>query len=152
MLQDKMKSHGSVALVLKSSDGTIKENYVKNNIVNNGKVFLTSRMFSNASDVFTYHIGIGGSNTAVALTQNNLLTAFGDRLESDTPVAVTTTIANDTIQFVAEFGVSETTLAIQEAGLFTSLTGNTMIARTVFGMITKAPDDTLTITWKIQQT
>jgi hypothetical protein len=152
MLQDKMKSEGTVALVLKKADGAIKEERVYNSIVNNGKVFLTSRLFAAASDVFTYHIGIGGSNTAVALTQNNLLTAFGDRLESETPVAVTTSIANDTIQFVAEFGISETTLAIQEAGLFTSLTGNTMIARTVFGMITKAPDDTLTITWKIQQT
>jgi hypothetical protein len=152
MIQDTMKPQGTVELVLTDSTGAVKETKVSNIIVNTGKVFMTSRLFSTASDAFIYHIGIGGDNTAAAVTQTGLISASGARIPTDTPTAVTTTIANDTIQFVAMFGVGETTLEVQEAGLFTALTAGTMIARTTFGLITKTPDDTLTITWKIQQT
>jgi hypothetical protein len=151
MINDSFNARGTVKAVLRNSTGEIKEIQVSNTIVNFGKTFMTSRLFSTASDAYAYHIGIGDDNTAVAASQVQLVNQLENRVPTAAPTSVTTVIANDTLQLVAMFGLGETTLQIQEAGLFTALTGSNMIARTTFGLITKTPDDTLTITWKIQQ-
>lgn len=152
MINESLKSKGTVTLVLTAKDGTIKDKLVSNTIVNAGKLFMTSRLFSDASDTFTYHVGVGGDPTAVAVTQVGLVAPLGNRVPSITPILAQTTIADDSIQLEASFGTGATTLEIKEAGLFLGLTGINMIARTTFGLITKNPDDTLTITWKLQQT
>lgn len=151
MFNDSLNAKGYVELVVTKPDGEIKEKKVTNTVVNAGKLFMTSRLFSAASDAFTYHIGIGTDATAVAASQTALIAASGDRIPSAAPVLAMTTIADDSIQLESIFGVSATAVVVTEAGLFTALTGGTMIARTTFGAITKGPDDTLTITWKLQQ-
>jgi hypothetical protein len=152
MIEELQKAKGTVELVLTSADGDVKETHVSNTIVNGGKAFLIGRMLSGASDAFTYHIGLGNGATAVAVTQTDIITPVGARVPSETPAIITSTVNSDTLQLVATFGVTEVDLTVQEAGLFTALTAGTMLARTTFGSITKAPADTLTITWKIQQT
>jgi hypothetical protein len=151
MINDALEAKGYVEFVVTAPNGDIKEKRVTNTVVNAGKLFMTSRLFANASDTFTYHIGIGTDATAVAASQTALIAPAGDRLPSATPVLAMTTIADDSIQLEAMFGVSQASVVVAEAGLFTALTGGTMIARTTFGAITKGPDDTLTITWKLQQ-
>lgn len=86
-------------------------------------------------------------------TKTALVAETGTRQTVNT-TQTTTTVTNDTIQYVATFGAGVATGTLGEAGVFTSLTDGTMLCRTVFGgaspsTINKQSTDTLTITWKV---
>jgi hypothetical protein len=151
MINDSLEAKGYVELVVTDSNGNVKEKKVSNTVVNTGKLFMVNRLLPITSDTVAYSIGVGSDETAVAVTQTGLIAALGARIASVTPVLAMTTIANDSVQFEVSIGVGATTLLIKEAGLFSALTGGVMLARTTFGLITKGPEDTLTITWKLQQ-
>jgi len=151
MINDSLEAKGYVELVVTDPNGNVKEKKVSNTVVNTGKLFMVNRLLPITSDTVAYSIGVGSDDTAVAPNQVGLIAALGARIASVTPVLAMTTIANDSVQLEANIGVGATTLLIKEAGLFSALTGGVMLARTTFGLITKGPEDTLTITWKLQQ-
>lgn len=95
-------------------------------------------------------------------TLTALVTEIGVR-KATTTTRFTTTVTNDTIQYVASYAAGVSTGAINEAGIFNAGTdgvtggGGTMLCRTVFGggstgVINKQASDTLTVTWRIQIT
>ena len=51
--------------------------------------------------------------------------------------------------YVASFEAGDATGAVTEAGLFNAVTGGDMLCRTVFAVVNKAADDTMTVTWTI---
>lgn len=98
----------------------------------------------------------GAQNTLVAETTG----VTNPMRKSMTVTRATTTVTNDAIQYVANWGAGENYGALNEAGIFnggvsgSSGGGGVMLARTVFGggstgVINKGPNDTLQITWKI---
>lgn len=145
---ENVKATGSVKLVLSDALGNIKDIKEDHNlVVSTGKAFIAARMGSAASSVMS-HMAIGTSSTAESAAQTALITQAGIVALTSTTL-ITTTVANDTIQYVASFPAGTGTGAITEAGLFNASSAGVMLARTVFSVINKGASDVLTITWKV---
>jgi hypothetical protein len=151
MVNDSIKAKGTLTLVLTDQNGNIKQQDETNLVVTAGLAYIASRMKDATATVMT-HMGVGsGGATAAATAQTALTTPLGARVVLDSTTIVTTTLAGDSIQYVATFGpnVPAATAAISEAGIFNALTSGTMLCRTVFPVINKEALDTLVITWKV---
>lgn len=104
-------------------------------------------------------LGTGSTDPSLG-SRTTLVTEVGVR-KAVTATRFTTTLANDTTQYVATFAAGVSTGAINEAGIFNAGTdgsaggGGVMLCRTVFGggstgVINKLATDSLTVTWRIQ--
>ena len=148
MVNDSIKTKGTLTLVLTDQNGNVKQQDEHNLVVSAGLAYIASRMRDATATVMT-HMGVGTGTTAAAAAQTALVTALGSRVALDSTTLVTTTVTNDAVQYVATFGAGVATGAITEAGIFNALTGGTMLCRTVFSVINKDALDTLVITWKV---
>ena len=93
------------------------------------------------------HMAIGSGGTAAAAGNTALAAEI-----TASRIALTTdggTVSTNTVQYDATWTSSHGAYAIQEAGIFTASSGGTMLARTVFAVINKGTDDTVSITWTI---
>lgn len=147
MLVDKIKARGVVSFVLADENGNVKEQQDHNLVVDAGLAYIASRM-KDATATAMSHMAVGTGTTAAADAQTALVTESA-RVALTSTTIVTTTVANDSIQYVATFGPGVGTAALTEAGLFNAASAGTMLARTVFPVINKGALDTLTITWKV---
>ena len=120
-----------------------------NLVVTAGKEWVANR-FKDDGGGFTQlgemtHMAVGSGSAAAAAAN----TALGTELNR---IALTTdggTVSTNTVQYDATWSDAIGALAIEEAGIFTASTGGTMLARTVFAIINKGRDDTVTISWTI---
>jgi len=120
-----------------------------NLVVTAGKEWVANR-FKDDGGGFTQlgemtHMAVGSGSTAAAAGD----TALGTELNR---IALTTaggTVSNATIQYDATWSDSIGALAIEEAGIFNDDTAGDMLARTVFAIINKGTDDTVSISWTI---
>lgn len=147
MLVDKIKARGVVSFVLADENGNVKEQQDHNLVVDAGLAYIASRM-KDATATAMSHMAVGTGTTAAADAQTALVTESA-RVALTSTTIVTTTVANDSIQYVATFGPGVGTAALTEAGLFNASSAGTMLARTVYPVINKGALDTLTITWKV---
>lgn len=148
MISENIKAKGALKLVLTDALGNIKtERDETNLVVSLGKAFIATRMMGVAYNVMS-HMAIGTSSTAESAAQTALITQAGIVTLTSTS-SVTTTVTNDTIQYVASFPAGTGTGAIVEAGIFNAASAGLMLSRTVFGVINKGASDVLTITWKV---
>ena len=146
MLQDNIKTKGTLSLVLTDEFGNVKQQDEHNLVVSAGLAYIASRM-KDATATAMSHMAVGSGSTAAA-AGNTTLTELG-RVTLTSTTIVTTSVANDAVQYVATFPAGTGTGAITEAGIFNNVTGGTMLCRTVFAVINKGSLDTLTITWKV---
>ena len=152
-----LQAKGTLELKLLDQFGNVIENRNHNNLVVTGGLgFITSRMSGTASSVMA-SMAVGTSSTAVAASQQNLVTESARTASLDSTTITTTTVTNDTIQYVATFAAGVATAALTEAAIFNYTTytaspsaSQIMLCRTVFNVINKGANDTLVITWKIQ--
>ena len=141
---DELKITGSVNVVIHDKSGKQKENFtIPNLVVNTGLAFIAARMGTAPPTEMT-HMGVGAGSTATAAGN----TALGDQLGSRVSLT-STTVTGAGIAYVATFGAGVSTGAITEAGIFNASTSGTMLCRTVFAVINKGANDTMTITWTI---
>lgn len=144
MLLDNMKAKGKVGIVLKDKTGAIKEEReIPNLVVDAGLDFIASRMGGTSSAVMS-HMGLGSDNTAAAAGNTALGAQLGSRVG-----LTSSTVTDNTIQYIATFGAGEGTGAVVEAGIFNDATAGDMLCRTVFSVVNKDADDTLSVTWTI---
>lgn len=151
-----LQAKGTLELKLLDQFGKVIENRTHNNLVVTGGLgFITSRMAGTANAIMSC-MAIGTGSTAAAAAQQNLITESARTAGLDSTTISTTTVTNDTIQYVATFGIGVGTAAITEAGIFNYTTytaspsaSQIMLCRTVFSVINKGANDTLVITWKI---
>jgi len=146
MLQDNIKTKGTLTLVLTDENGNVKQQDEHNLVVSSGLAYIASRM-KDATATAMSHMAVGSSGTAAA-AGNTTLTELG-RVALTSTTIVTTSVANDAVQYVATFPAGTGTGGIQEAGIFNASSAGTMLCRTVFAVINKGALDTLTITWKV---
>jgi hypothetical protein len=143
MIVDDLKLNGRLTVDLIAEDGTIKETQeIPNLVVTTGKTFVASRMAGNSAGVMS-HMAIGTSSTAAAASD----TALGAEVAR---VALTsTTASNNDVVYVGSFPVQTPSSAesIVEAAILNG--DDTMLCRTVFSVISKAPTDSLSITWTV---
>ncbi len=145
-MNDGLKLRGDVALVLRDKDGNVKdERNIKNLIVDSGLNFICDRM-KNDETAMT-HMALGSGSTAAAAGDTSLGSQLGSReaLDSDT-------VSSNTITYTASFEASDATGAVTEAGIFNAASGGTMLCRTVFSVVNKGADDSLSVTWTITLT
>ena len=144
MINDNLKLRGDVALVLKDKNGNIKETREINNlVVTAGLTFICSRMAAASADVMS-HMALGSSTTAAAAGQTDLVSILGSREALDS-----TNASANTITYVSSFEAGEGTGAVTEAGVFNAASSGTMLCRTVFPVVSKQADDTMSVTWTI---
>jgi len=146
-LQEQTKMCGDVSIVLQRADGSIKDSrQIQNLVVNAGLAYIISRMVGTAKNVMS-HMAVGSGTAAAAAGNTALGSQLGSRVSLDS-----TTIAgsnNEKVVYVATFGAGVGTGAVSEAGVFNAGTSGDMLCRTTFGVVNKAVDDTMQITWTI---
>jgi|ERR1043166_5714179 hypothetical protein len=128
-------------------------------IANAGRAVVSARLYGTASAAYGA-IGQGTGTNAFAATDTTLQTevkADGTAASgvhcipsgSVTASSVTTTVTNDTAQFVGT--VAETaTIAVTESGLFNADTNGTLLARQTFSAVNVVSGDSIQFTWKIK--
>jgi hypothetical protein len=93
------------------------------------------------------HMALGSGTTAAAAGNTDLESILGSREALDS-----TTISgsnNETVVYVASFEAGDATGAVTEAGIFNASTAGDMLCRTVFAVVNKGANDSLTVTWTI---
>lgn len=143
-MKDDLKLSGEVTLVLKDSNGNVKQTQtIKNLVVNAGLNFITSRM-QNTSKGIMSHMGLGSGTVAAAAGDTDLGSLLGSREGLDTDV-----VNANTLTYVCTFEAGDATGAVTEAGIFNAASGGDMLCRTVFSAVNKAASDSLAITWVV---
>lgn len=143
MIIDGLKAKGTLDIVVRGPDGNIKdEKKVENLIVDTGLDYIASRMNGTSESVMS-HMAVGTGSTAAAAAD----TALGTELSRQS--LTSTTVTDNAIAYVASYAAGTATGSLTEAGIFNANSGGTMLCRTVFGTVTKAADDSMTITWTI---
>lgn len=147
MLNENLKLRGDVALVLKDKNGNVKEKREINNlVVSTGLTFICSRMAGTSANVMS-HMALGSGTTAAAAGQTDLVSILGSREALDSSTA-----SSNTITYVSSFEAGEGTGAVTEAGIFNAASSGDMLCRTVFSVVNKEADDTMSVTWTITLT
>jgi len=143
MINSEIQATGRLSVVLKDSDGNIKDSRDINNlVVTTGLGFIASRMKDTTADAMSY-MSIGTGTTAAAAGDTTLAT------ELDRNAITSTTVTGNEIAYVSSWAAGDGSGAVTEAGIFNDASAGTMLARTVFSVVNKAANDTLSITWTI---
>ena len=147
MINENLKLSGQLNIVLKDKAGNIKETREeKNLVVNTGLAYIASRMKDTTKGAMS-HMALGSGTTAAAATQTDLVTILGSREALDSTTISGTN--NEKIVYVSSFEAGDATGAVTEAGIFNAATSGDMLCRTVFSVVNKAADDTMSVTWTI---
>ena len=137
MINDDLKLTGHVSIAL--NDKVVQE--IPNLVVTAGKNWVADRM-ADSNTVMT-HMAVGTGSSAASASD----TTLGS--ESARGALTSTTVTNNEIQYVETFAAGTATAALTEAGIFDAASSGDMLARTVFSVVNKGANDTLTITWTI---
>ena len=147
MIQDTLKLSGQLNIVLRDKAGNVKDQReVKNLVVTTGLAFIAARMTGTAKAIMS-HMALGSGTTAAAATQTDLVSILGSREALDSTTLTGT--GNTKVAYVSSFEAGDGTGAVTEAGIFNASTSGDMLCRTVFGVVNKGADDTMSITWTI---
>jgi len=128
-------------------------------IADAGRAVVSARLYGTGSAAYGA-IGMGTSTTAFSAAQTALVTevkADGTGASgvhaipsgSVTASSVTTTVTNDTAQFVGTVACTAT-IAVTEAGLFNADTNGTMLMRQTFTAVNVVNGDSIQFTIKIK--
>tara|TARA_Y100001973_G_scaffold103198_1_gene169933 strand:- start:252 stop:677 length:426 start_codon:yes stop_codon:yes gene_type:complete len=138
MINDDLKLKGKLQIALNGE--TVQE--VDNLVVTAGKGYVASRM-KDASATAMSHMAIGSGSTAAAASQTALGTQLGR-------VSLTSTsVSGAVVTYVATFAAGTGTGAVTEAALLNASSSGTMLCRTVFSVVNKGANDSMTITWTV---
>jgi hypothetical protein len=147
MINENLKLSGQLNIVLKDKAGNIKDQReVKNLVVNAGLAYIASRMVGTSKSVMS-HMALGSGTTAAAAGQTDLVSILGSREALDSTTISGTN--NEKVVYVSSFEAGDATGAVTEAGIFNAATSGDMLCRTVFSVVNKAADDTMSVTWTI---
>ena len=147
MINENLKLSGQLNIVLKDKAGNIKDERVeKNLVVNTGLACIAARMIGTSKSVMT-HMAIGSSTSSATGAQTDLVSVLGSREAIDSSNIIGSN--NEKVVYVSNFEAGDGTGAVTEAGIFNAATSGDMLCRTVFAVVNKAADDTMSISWTI---
>lgn len=137
-INSELQMQGHVVVALNGE--TVQE--IPNLVVTTGKSYVTSRMKDTTKAAMS-HMAVGTGSTAAAAGDG----ALGSEVAR---VALTsTTVSNNTITYVATYAAGTGTGALTEAGVLNASGSGDLLCRTVFPVVNKGVNDSLTITWQI---
>ena len=154
-MREGLKYTGNLTLTLRGPDGKVKESkFVKNTLLSAGLDYLIkTTMDSSLTAMTCFYIGTTASGAAVTQTEGTGETVEVDRQAFTYATGGAVGQASATTTFAASPGGADH--AVTEAGIFNGLTatGNSgdgvLLARSVFGAVTKSTADSLEIKWDI---
>jgi hypothetical protein len=142
---EKVTATGRLKITVTAPDGAVKEEkQVDNLVVTTGLNFIAGRMAGAGAAVMS-HMAIG-TGTAAALGADTALGAEAVR------VALTSSVVTDnSVAYTAIYnpGTPAALTAVTEGGIFNASSAGTMLCRTVFPVVNKDVNDTLTIVWTV---
>lgn len=140
MIQEAMKLHGAVTLMLQKPDGEVQTIHKDNIIVNVGFDFIADAIGKATSrpGVMGF-IAVGTGTTAAAASQSALVTEL-----KRNAATYAHTVGTKTFTFTAQYPAGDATGAITEAGVFNAASAGIMLDRVVFPVVNKGADDSLT--------
>ncbi len=143
-MKDIVKIGGNVHLVLTDENGKVKIDRVeKNMIVYTGTTHIADQLCSAPSEGAMSHMAIGTDSTAAGSAQAGLLAEAAR-------VALTgRTHTNNVVTYTCTFSAGAGTGVLREAAIFNNAVGGIMLARLVYGIITKAAGDSFAVSWTL---
>lgn len=115
---------------------------VDNLVVTTGKNYVASRI-KDATATAMSHMAVGSGTTAAAAGDTALGTELGR-------VSLTSTaVSNAVVTYTATFAAGTGTGAVTEAGILNASSSGTMLCRTVFSVVNKGANDSMTVTWTV---
>jgi hypothetical protein len=150
--REAVKVQGWFEIEHRDKDGHVKRRDIYENLVTDaGKAGVAGLINGVITDFFDY-IAIGTGATAAAAgdtaLQTEISTGGGSRALA-TLSRVTTTVTNDTAQFVVTFTFTSG-FAVTESGVLSASSSGTLLCRQVFSAYNVVNTDQLTITWKVK--
>lgn len=143
--KDNMEMTGSLKITVTDETGKVKEEReVPNLVVTVGKTFIASRMVGTSATTMGY-MEVGTSTTAASASD----TTLGAAIAGSRTALTSGTSASNVATYVTTFAAGVGTGAITEAGIFNAPSAGTMLCRTVFSVVNKGANDTMTITWAV---
>jgi hypothetical protein len=140
---DSVKATGQVSIDIFGPNGELKEKaYIPNLVVAVGRAYIASRMKDDSSTAMS-HMAVGTGAVAADAADTTLGT------EANRQLILSTIVASNVVTYTAEYAAGQGTGALTEAGIFNASSAGTMLCRTVFDVINKAVDDSMTITWTV---
>lgn len=136
MITDNVKATGALTI---TKNGVV-EREINNLVVTTGKELIASMLSGTGTAISHMAVGTG----AVAAAAGD--TTLGSELDRN---AASTALSGATVTYSCTWNPGDGTGALTEAGLFNAASAGTMLARTVFAVVNKAADDTVTITWTV---
>lgn len=146
MIQEMVKATGKLNVVITGADGQVKENvFIPNLVVQVGKNYIASRMKDTGSPNQMSHMAIGAGTTAA----DNADTALGSELGRVALSSSGGSVSTNVVTYAATFPPGTGTGAVTEAAILNASSVGTMLCRTVFAVVNKGADDTMTVTWTV---
>ena len=127
-------------LTISINDEVVQE--IDNLVVTTGKGYVASRM-KDATATAMSHMAVGTGNTAAAAGD----TALGG--ESARVTLTSTTVSGAVVTYVGTFPAGTGTAALTEAAILNASSSGTMLCRTVFAVVNKGANDSMSIQWQI---
>lgn len=140
MLTDKLSLTG--ALTISRNGEVVRE--IKNLVVTSGKALVAANLQGNNVNPITY-MALGTGTTAADVAD----TTLESELDRNALTTSGGTVSGAVVTYESTWAPGDGTGAVTEAGLFTASTGGTMLARTVFPVVNKGADDTITVVWDV---
>ena len=140
MLNDKLSLTGALTISL---NGEVVRD-IDNLVVTTGKT-LVATMLQGGSPTPITHMGVGTGSTAAAAAD----TALGTEVDRNALTVSGGTATGAVVSYTGTWAPGDGTGALTEAGLFTASSGGVMLCRTVFPVVNKGADDTVTIVWDV---
>jgi hypothetical protein len=138
-----IKPTGMLRVVVIGPDGQVKtDETFKNLVVNVGKDFVASRMVAASATVMS-HMAIGSGTTAPAAGDTTLDSELGR------VTLASSSAAGAVVTYTASFPAGTGTGAVTEAGIFNAGVAGTMLCRTVFSVVNKGANDSMSVTWTV---
>ena len=147
MINDYIKMTGKLEVILTDASGFTKQKFiVPNAVVTAGKNVIASRLAGLAGlKAVMSHMSVGTTSTTPVAAN----TTLGAEIALSRVALSSTTLLNNVVTYSATFPAGTGTGAIVEAGIFNASSAGDMLCRTVFSVVNKSADDTLTINWNV---
>lgn len=118
-------------------------------ITNGGRAQAAGYLSNTVSQITTYYGNVGTGAGTAAVADTTLFTEVGSSRLSITPTRVTTTVTNDTAQYVFTFTAAGST-NVTNAGYFTASTSGTLMQKSDHATIPLLANDSIQYTFKNQ--
>jgi len=127
-------------LTISINDEVVRD--IDNLVVTTGKGYVASRM-KDATATAMSHMAVGTGSTAAAAND----TTLGG--ESARVALTSTTVSGAVITYVATFAAGTGTAALTEAAVLNASSSGTMLCRTVFAVVNKSANDSMSVSWSV---